>query len=96
MMTPTDHDQIRSMISRSLPAESKAWHEFQDSGQWQGDVPRDVFQRVFEEDGHAEAIRLCLHPERPYKGVPVGNQPRNLMDAWERFLTAHRAPRSSP
>lgn len=92
----TDDIEIREMIRRRMPAESVAWHSFQDSGQWQGDVPRDVFQRVFDKDGPDEALRICTHPERPYKGIPLGDQPRDLMDAWERFIAADRATRSSP
>lgn len=95
MTTETDQ-QLRDLIARRMPEESKAWHAFQDSGQWQGDVPRDVFQRLFDEDGHDEALRLCTHSERPFKGVPLFNQPFDRLDAWERFLAAHRTPRPSP
>jgi hypothetical protein len=96
VMTAETDNQLQRLIDQSMPEESKAWHLFQDSGHYQGDVPRDVFQRLFDEDGHDEALRLCTHPERPFKGVPLGDQPRDLMDAWERFLAAHRARRPSP
>ncbi len=90
-MTTIDDNDIKNMILRRMPPESVAFHAFQEEGHL--DIPRDVFQRLFWEDGHDEALRLCTHPDRPFQGIAFWDQPRNRMDTWERFLAQHRTPR---
>ncbi len=85
----TTDTTLQKLLADTLPAESRAFHAAQGAGML-ADVPRDVFQRLFDQGGLDEALRICTHPERPFAGVPLFDQPFNRMDAWERFLTAHR------